>query len=85
MVCEDGGSPDPVGRWANGKQVFMADKIPPINLQRGNEAYSDHPGGCQVQMADGSAHFISEEIDPWVFGALCTRAKGETIEGNEWQ
>ena len=85
IVCEDGGAPDPVGRWANGLQVYMTDKIPPINLERGNEAFSDHPGGCQVLMVDGSAHFINESIDPWVFGALCTRAKGEMIEATAWQ
>ena len=82
MVCEDGGAADPIGRWANGQQVFAVNT--PINLVRGNEAFSDHPTGCQVQMADGSAHFINEDIDLWLLGALCTKANDELV-GSEWQ
>ena len=82
MVCEDGGAADPIGRWANGQQVFAVNT--PMNLVRGNEAFSDHPTGCQVQMADGSAHFINEDIDLWLLGALCTKANDE-LAGSEWQ
>lgn len=36
-----------------------------------------HPGGCNCAMADGSVHFISQNIDPPVADALITKAGGE--------
>jgi prepilin-type N-terminal cleavage/methylation domain-containing protein/prepilin-type processing-associated H-X9-DG protein len=44
---------------------------------RGDGFYAFHPGGCQVALADGSARFVSETVEPFVFAALITRAKGE--------
>ncbi len=35
--------------------------------------------GAHLVMADGSARFISENIDWCAFGALCTRAGGEIV------
>ena len=40
---------------------------------------SDHPGGAQFGMVDGSARFISEDIDEMLFQALGTIAGGEII------
>jgi len=42
---------------------------------------SEHPGGAHFTMADGSAHFISDNVDRAVFEALGSRAGGETISG----
>jgi prepilin-type processing-associated H-X9-DG protein len=39
---------------------------------------SRHPGGAQFSMADGSATYISENIDTVVFYGLGTRAGKET-------
>jgi prepilin-type N-terminal cleavage/methylation domain-containing protein/prepilin-type processing-associated H-X9-DG protein len=39
--------------------------------------YSDHPGGANAARADGSASFLSDDVDPIVIGALCTRAAGD--------
>lgn len=39
---------------------------------------SYHPGGCQVALADGSARFVSEDVDGVVWLAVGTREKGET-------
>lgn len=44
---------------------------------------SYHLGGAQVVMADGSARFVSEKIDPQLLKRLTTVAGGETIP-NEW-
>lgn len=38
---------------------------------------SDHPGGAQFVMLDGSVHFVRESIDYPVLHALVTRAGGE--------
>ena len=38
---------------------------------------SRHPGGAHVALADGSAHFVAESIEPAVLRALGTRQGGE--------
>ena len=38
---------------------------------------SRHPGGAHVALADGSAHFVAESIEPVVLRALGTRAGGD--------
>lgn len=40
---------------------------------------SDHTGGVQFSLADGSVHFISENIDAGILDALATRAGGEVV------
>ena len=49
---------------------------------RGRGFSSWHPGGCYFAFADGSVHFVSDEIAHQVLEALTTRAGGETL-GNE--
>jgi prepilin-type N-terminal cleavage/methylation domain-containing protein len=39
---------------------------------------SDHPGGAQFVLVDGSVHFVPDTIDYPVLQALVTRAGGET-------
>ncbi len=41
---------------------------------------SNHPGGCQFAMTDGSVRFISNNISLTLFRALGTRALGEVAE-----
>jgi prepilin-type N-terminal cleavage/methylation domain-containing protein len=51
----------------------------PNHPQAHNEDFwSNHTGGCHFIMGDGSAQFIGDHIDPFVFQALATRAGGET-------
>ncbi len=38
-----------------------------------------HPGGVHMAMADGSARFIDQTMDPLLFNALGSKAAGETI------
>lgn len=40
---------------------------------------SNHPGGAQVALADGSVHFLAQTIDLQLLRSLVTRAGGETI------
>jgi type II secretory pathway pseudopilin PulG len=41
-------------------------------------AASFHPGGCHFTLADGSVHFLSENIAAEVLAALTTRSGGES-------
>jgi hypothetical protein len=47
--------------------------------ERGNGIASFHPGGSHVAMADGTVHFISENIAQRTFAYLITRTKGEVV------
>lgn len=41
--------------------------------------YSFHPGGAHVMVADGSAHFLNEDIDVFVLGCLFSYDDGQAI------
>lgn len=45
---------------------------------------SFHVGGAHFVLADGSAHYISEDIDQLVLAALTTRSGGESISGGSF-
>ena len=62
---------DPTGFTIGGPFVVNATNV--------SEVYSFHVGGAHVCMADGSVRFISENVSYITFGALCTRAGGETV------
>ena len=47
-------------------------------------AKSRHPGGVHALFADGSVHFITDDIEPEVWRALGSMADGETIEGGSY-
>jgi hypothetical protein len=40
---------------------------------------SEHPGGCNLVMSDGSVHFVSESISLLTLQALSTKAGGEMV------
>lgn len=44
---------------------------------------SDHPGGGNVLLGDGSVRFIKQEINPWTWAALATRDQGEVISTDD--
>jgi prepilin-type N-terminal cleavage/methylation domain-containing protein/prepilin-type processing-associated H-X9-DG protein len=79
--------------WAHGYWVYawghMAAKFPQIfnnsndyDPTRSNRAFrSDHPGGVQFVMLDGSVQFLTDQSDPAVRVALVTRAGGEAEHG----
>ncbi len=43
---------------------------------------SEHPGGAHLAYADGSIHFLSENMDSLILMVLTTRAGGELESGN---
>jgi prepilin-type N-terminal cleavage/methylation domain-containing protein/prepilin-type processing-associated H-X9-DG protein len=48
----------------------------------GESFRSDHPGGVNFAMVDGSVRFIADTIDKAVLDALATRAGNETVDTN---
>jgi prepilin-type N-terminal cleavage/methylation domain-containing protein/prepilin-type processing-associated H-X9-DG protein len=47
-------------------------------------ATSNHPGGCNVLMGDGSVRFVKSTLQPGVWWALGTRARGEVISADQY-
>ena len=47
-----------------------------------NGARSQHPGGVTVLRADGSVHFVVDEIDMLVWQALASINGGEVIDAD---
>ena len=47
-----------------------------------DETHSEHPGGCNVLMGDGSVRWASDLINPTFWAAMATRAGGEAVEEN---
>lgn len=78
-----------LGGWANpGNRIpthgFQADGLSctgpyVINKTNNNEAYSFHTGGLQINLADGSTHFISEQIDANVYASLITTRESDLV------
>ncbi|MBD3675190.1 MAG: DUF1559 domain-containing protein [Planctomycetaceae bacterium] len=49
------------------------------NAEQRFQFSSPHEGGCQFSLSDGSARFISENIDRDLFRGLLTRSGGEVV------
>ncbi len=86
-VDERGGQVDALhGAWASGNNVTHIDNG--INDETLPEAWhnerirSDHPGGAQFAMCDGSVHFLSNSTDEEVIRALCSRNGEELLPEN---
>lgn len=83
LVADDGiGWADPdagfhvKGVMSDGVTVYGPVFVNGINS---GETYSFHTGGALTLLSDGSVHFLSENIDGWVYVSLCTRSGGELI------
>jgi prepilin-type N-terminal cleavage/methylation domain-containing protein/prepilin-type processing-associated H-X9-DG protein len=65
------------GQWINGRNVF--DQAFAINAAPSfeNDIRSKHPQGANALFCDGSARFLSEQIDLTTLAAICT------CQGNE--
>jgi prepilin-type processing-associated H-X9-DG protein len=63
---------------------FSTTQIPmAINPERGSGVCSLHPNGAQAVFADGSVHFLTDEIPPETLRALLTANAGDDVSG-EW-
>jgi prepilin-type N-terminal cleavage/methylation domain-containing protein/prepilin-type processing-associated H-X9-DG protein len=71
------------GAWASGNNVTHIDNG--INDEGLPQAWhnerirSDHPGGAQFAMCDGSVHFLPDSTDKKVIRALCSRDGEELL------
>ena len=52
------------------------------NCGANDEAFSFHPGGCNVVMLDGSVHFLNDSVDPITMRRLVTRIEGIPADVN---
>jgi prepilin-type N-terminal cleavage/methylation domain-containing protein/prepilin-type processing-associated H-X9-DG protein len=67
----EGNDPKPPDYKAGGPML--------INFNNDGEVFSFHSGGAQSCFADGSVHFIAEDIDQMVFKALVTRSAEDQV------
>jgi prepilin-type processing-associated H-X9-DG protein len=57
---------------------------PNSRLAHVDQQYSDHPGGAQVLLGDGSVRFIKDTIAQPVWTALCNIRGGEAISADSF-
>ena len=46
----------------------------------GQSMSSDHRGGANAALVEGSVHFLSEDLPPEILRAMLTRAGGEPVD-----
>ena len=73
-----------VGMVAEGDEAFQrilgsADHVPNDPKAHFDDFSSQHPGGAQFCLGDGSVRFISEQIDHGLYQALATITGGEVV------
>ncbi len=79
-----GGTVEPINKWpVTNTMIRFADSVNCSSSENGgthnvSNFRSDHPGGAQFLMLDGSSHFLQEAIDLITLRALSTLA-GEEI------
>jgi prepilin-type N-terminal cleavage/methylation domain-containing protein/prepilin-type processing-associated H-X9-DG protein len=49
-----------------------------------SNAQSNHPGGVNILLADGSARFVKSSISPQTWMAIGTKANGETVSADSY-
>ena len=77
IVAEDSQFSDV--QWINGRNVF--DQAFAINAAPDfeNDIRSNHPGGANGVFADGHVRFLSESMELFTLGGICSRAEGEVL------
>jgi prepilin-type processing-associated H-X9-DG protein len=48
------------------------------------QMYSEHPGGANILLGDGSVRFIKESINQRTWAGLTTCRRGEVISGDQY-
>lgn len=65
--------------WLEPRDLRLAAMSGSINIPKGEEVSSDHPGGANVLTADGKVHFLSETRTSQELHALASKAGGESV------
>ncbi len=77
IVSEDSAWQD--GQWINAlnvfDQAFPINRAPPFE----NDIRSNHPGGANGLLSDGSVRFLNENMELSTLAAICTRDGGEVV------
>jgi hypothetical protein len=72
---------DDLGPWAQGGKATVRSLTREPYIHGPDGIGGRHTGGAYVLMGDGSARFISENVDPTLMKALATQAGGERVGG----
>ena len=59
--------------------LYLTSKGMHVNKGPNNPLTSEHPGGINVLLADGSVHFVGDSIDLELFKGLATRKRGANL------
>lgn len=82
-----------VGQWAawypyfsagSTSGVYNSTRAPATDIQTWESFRSQHPGGAQFAMCDGSVKFIDDSVDAVVLDRLANREDGEVIDSVPW-
>jgi prepilin-type N-terminal cleavage/methylation domain-containing protein len=71
IVCEDCYSMD--GQWINGQNIFDVSTAVNAASRMENDIHSNHPRGANGLAADGSVHFLGNDLAKNILAAICTR------------
>ena len=66
--------------WLEPRDLHVRQMAPGVNPKSGQGISSVHRGGANVVFADGSVHFIRDDITPELLRALLTPAGGEKVD-----
>ena len=69
---------------AVGRQTGVRGGTCMVNCTSDNEIYSFHTGGANALFADGSVHFLKDNISVQSVAALVTRAGGELLSADSY-
>jgi len=81
--------------WADRDNEYITHGAPPdgssanggpcaVNCTNENEIFAFHSQGANVLFADGSVHFLKNDINIRIVGRLITKAGGETIGASDY-